>query len=342
MDYALKAMDSVTNANYEQKDLSNLITRQDGPPRPFLQTIGIAQAKGKTHYWDEVPLNQVGRGLSSYAEGGKPGSQTNPPVQLSNIVCRVGQVAKVTDTEAAIWTAGGTRRLADGELERLIQEAIDLDTELKMEEQLNEMEWMLLNGNKTNTEAWAGGQCDGVVQVLTTNNILADGGSGAAMPVTRANAVNFEPVVMQLAANIRATYAPAVPDLFLCTTATKGCVNGFIGGGAGRPIVQLVNADSAGFVAGQEVDEYQTGYFKVRVVQEPQIEIAALGGKATPPTTARALMLSTKRFKRADLIPLRSEPLARINTSVERMITWEGTLEFRNQKESGQIRNLVA
>jgi hypothetical protein len=148
--------------------------------------------------------------------------------------------------------------------------------------------------------------------------------------------------VQQLAAGIRGKYAPAVPDLFLCTTATKGCINGFVGGGAGRPIVQIVTADSAGYVAGGEVDEYQTGYFKVRVKIEPQLEISALAGKHVVPTTANALMLSTRRFKRADLIPLRTEPLARINTSVERMITWEGTLEYRNPKESGQIDNLAA
>jgi len=338
VDYAIKAMDSVTDANYERKDLSDTITLKDGPPRPFLQAIGDGKAKGKTHYWDEVGLNAPGHGNSSYAEGNKPTSQTNAPSQLSNVVCRIGQTARVTDTEVAIWTQGGGYKLADGELERLIQEAIDLDTELKLEEQFNEMEWMLINGNHTNTEAWAGGQCDGVVQVLTTNSVVA----GSPMSVARSNAAAFEPVVQTLAGDIRAQYAPAVPDLFLCTSPTKGCVNGFVGGGAGRPIVQVISPNSAGYVGGSSVDEYQTGYFKVSVAMEPQLEIAALSGKASPPTTASALMLSTKRFKRADLIPLRSEPLARIATAVERMITWEGTLEYRNQKESGIITGLSA
>ena len=81
MDYAIKAMDSVTDANYERKDLSDTITLKDGPPRPFLQAIGDGKAKGKTHYWDEVGLNAPGHGNSSYAEGNKPTSQTNAPSQ---------------------------------------------------------------------------------------------------------------------------------------------------------------------------------------------------------------------------------------------------------------------
>ena len=349
LDYALKAMDSVTDANYERKDLSSVITAKDGPPRPFLRAIESVPAKGKTHYWNEVGLNAPGHGNATYAEGAKPGSQTNVPTQLSNVICRTGQVARVTDTETAVWTGAGSYKLADGEMERLIQEAIDLDTELKMEEQLNEMEWMLLNGDSTNTEAWAGGQCDGVVKILTVNSLAAaditsTGGAGSAgsgFSVVKLNAGLFEGYVQTLAQNIRLGYAPAVPDLLLASTPQKAVINAFIGGGAGRPIVQVVTPDSAGYVAGQEVDEYQTGFFKVSVKIEPQQELSALSGKAGPPTKTQMLMLSTKRFKRADLIPLRSEPLARIATSVERMITAEYSLEYRNQKESGKITNLL-
>lgn len=334
----MKAMDSVTDANFERKDLSNVITKKDGPPRPFLQAIGDGiPAKGKTHYWDEVGLNQIGRGQATYAEGAKPASQTNAPAQLSNVICRTGQVARVTDTMTAIWQGAGAYCLADGEMERLIQEAIDLDTALKTEEILLEMEWMLLNGDSANTETWAGGQCDGVVKILTVNKIVETN-----LDTSKAGAAVFETEVQKLAKQIKLGYAPAVPNLVLCTTPSKVGINAFIGGGAGRPIVQVVTPESAGYVAGQAVDKYQTGFFTVDVVIEPQLEVTALGGKTTPPTTANLLMLSTKRFKRADLIPLRTEPLARINTSVERMITSEYTLEYRNIKESGQLTGLVA
>jgi hypothetical protein len=350
IDYARKAMDSVTNANNERKDLSGTITLKDGPPRPFLQAIGDPiPAKGKTHYWNEVGLNAAGHGGATYAEGAKPASDTNAPAQLSNTVCRIGKCAKVTDTETAVWTGAGSYRLADGELERLIQEAIDLDTELKMEEVLNEMEWMLINGDSANAEAWAGGQCDGVSKIITTNVVAAGditaagtaGAGGSGFFMVKGNAALYEGYVQTLAQNIKTGYAPAVPNLFLSTTPQKNVINSFIGGGAGRPIVQVVSADSAGYVAGQEVDEYQTGFFKVRVTIQPQLELSALTGKSVVPTKTSSLMLNTKRFRRADLIKLGAEPLARINTSVERMITTEFTLEYRNQKESGKITNLL-
>src|SRR6185437_14380041 len=67
VDQIRKAMDSLLGANYERKDLSALISIQDGPVRPLLQgqtiragttvpMIGEVPAKGKTHYWNEQPL----------------------------------------------------------------------------------------------------------------------------------------------------------------------------------------------------------------------------------------------------------------------------------------------
>src|SRR5579884_3819082 len=124
MDYARKALDSVVGANYERKDLSDVITMQTGPERPVMRAIKKGRAKGKTHYWNEVNLNAAGHGTNTYAEGQKPPNNNNAPTQLNNVVCRVGAVAQVTDTEAAMWTGAGAYTLADGELERLYQEAI--------------------------------------------------------------------------------------------------------------------------------------------------------------------------------------------------------------------------
>src|SRR5438270_4052011 len=190
MDYARKALDSVVGANYERKDLSDIITMQDGPQRPVLRKLAEGRAKGKTHYWNELGLNAPGHGNATYGEGAKPPGQNNTPVQLNNVVCRIGKVAQVTDTEAAIWTQGGAYQLKDGELERLYQEAIDLDTSVKTEEVLNEIEWMLCNGDQTNAEAWAGGQCDGIFKRLTTNVITFP--TSAPLDVSKTNAANFE------------------------------------------------------------------------------------------------------------------------------------------------------
>ena len=341
MDYSRKALDTVVGANYERKDLSAIITMQDGPTRPLLRALKEGRAKGTTHYWNEVGLNAPGHGNASYTQGQKPGNTNNTPVQLNNNVCRIGKTAQVTDTEAAVWTQSGSYQLADGELERMYQEAIDYDTAIKTEEIMNEMEWMLLNGNSANTEAWAGGQCNGVVQFITTNVTAYP--TSAPLDVSKANAANFETAIQTLAKSIRSLNTPTVPNLMLNTTSQKAGINAFVGGGAGRPLVQLIsNTGVNGLVGGQEVDEYQTGFFKVSVQIEPQLAVSALSGKSTPPTTANLVMLDTAHTTRADLIKLGAEPLARVATMMERMVTWEGTLEFRNQKSSGMITGCAA
>jgi hypothetical protein len=336
VDYALKALDSVAGANYERKDLSPIITMQDGPQRPVLQNLGTTRAKGKTHYWDELGLNKPGHGVGSYTEGAKPAAQVKSPVQLSNVICRIGFVAQVTDTMAAIWTGAGAYTLKDGELERLYSEAMDLEVALRSIDCMNEAEWMLIWGDSTNTEAWAGGQCDGILKSITTN-VQAAGTSSSAFDVSKANATNWETQWQTLASNIRKLYTPTVPNLALVTAPQKAGVNAFIGGGAGRPLVQIISPDSAGYVAGSEVDEYQTGFFKMRVQITPQLEIGAASGKTVPPTEGTTVFLDTHHYSRADLIPFSREPLARISTTLEAMVTWEFTLEYRNQKSSGKI-----
>jgi hypothetical protein len=333
-------LDSVVGANYEQKDLSSIITMQDGPDRPVLKGLKKGQnAKGKTHYWDEVGLNKPGYGRATYPEGGKPPGDTNPPVQLSNTVCRIGKIAKVTDTMAAIWTGSGSYSLADGELERLYSEAMDIQVALKSTEVLNEAEWMLINGDAGNPEAWQGGQCDGILKWIRTNVIVA-GTTSSPFSVAKTNAANFEIQCQVLAQQIRGLYTPTIPDLWLATTPQKGGINSFVGGGAGRPIVQIINSPDNTFTGGQEVDEWQSGFFKLPVKVAPQLEIAATAGKNVPAVTGTTVFLDTNHFSRSDLIPFHAEPLARIESSLERMMTWEFTLEARNEKSSGKITGL--
>lgn len=336
------ALDSVVGANLERKDLSPVITMRDGPERPVLQALGVVPAKGLTHYWNEQNLISPGAGAAGYAEGAKPTADSSSPTQLSNTICRLGKVAQVTDTLAAVWTGAGSYELKDGELARMYQNAIDYQTALKTEEVMNEMEWMLCNGDKSNTESFAGGQCDGIFNFITTN-VTAYATSNVLDPTANTSGVyDFETAIRGLAKKIRKQYTPTVADLALCTAGQKDGINRFVGGGAGRPLVQVINSGSQGYVGGQEVDEYQTGFFKVAVKIEPQIEIGALAHKSSPPTMANFAMIDTRHFSRADLIKLGAEPLARVNTTVERMITVEFTLEARNEKSSGKITGILS
>lgn len=310
MDYVQKALDSVVGANFERKDLSDLITLQDGPERPLLQLMKTGRAKGKTHFWDEQGLIMPTGSTGYYAEGGKPTADAQSPVQLNNVVFRQGKVASVTDTEAAIWTGAGSYRLQDGELERLYQQAIDFQTRLKTIEVLNELEYIFLLGNRNNNSSSVS-QCDGLLTWLQNtapaSNVIAEGGA------------SLTENMLKDAGRIQASQkTPFKPDTIFCTFQQKEVINAFMAG-TQRVTIQGGGGEQ-GLVAGLEVDHYNTGYSRCRVVVHPWL------------TTGNLLMFNSSLITRADLIPLGAEPLARIATSIERMVTYEGTLEVRLAK----------
>src|SRR4051812_5715690 len=156
----------VTNHRFERQDLSQMIALQDGPVRPLLQAqtirngqtvpaIGAVPARGETHYWTEQGLIAADGTTAGYAQGDKPGAGVQSPVRINNTVARFSKVASVTDTMAATWTGAGSYVLRDGELERLFMEALDFDTELKLTEVLNEIEWCLVNGDAGNNTSYS-------------------------------------------------------------------------------------------------------------------------------------------------------------------------------------------
>jgi hypothetical protein len=355
MEQVKKAMDSVVAANFERKDLSDLITLTDGPIRPLLQAqvyragdtapaIGEVPAKGKTHYWDEQGLIAATGATAGYQEGAKPATDFNAPVQITNVIGRFGKVAAVTDTEAAIWTGAGSYRLQDGELERMFQEALEFDTSLKMEEVLNEIEWCLIQGNAANNTATSVPAAPSVSTTSGTvtsqfNGLLDFLGAGtlsgysSATNYGNAQLVNAtaapygssgsltETMFRDMARTIVKAKTPYRPNLVLVTEQQLEVINTW------HP-AQVTNG-SDGLIGGAEVTYYQTGFFKVGIVYEPQLP------------TGNLVWLNTNLIKRARLIPLGTEPLARVQTQVERMITCEMSLEVRAQKSMGVIYNLA-
>lgn len=318
MDYVLKALDSVVGANFERKDLSDLITLQDGPQRPLLQIMGTTRAKGKTHFWDEQGLILPTGSTAFYPEGGKPTADAQSPIQLNNVTFRSGKVAAVTDTERAIWTGAGSYRLQDGELERLYQDAIDFQVKLKMTEVLNEMEYIFLLGNRNNNSSSVS-QCDGLLTWVQNNapaaNILSLSGAPALA----------EQNLRDLGRIQASQKTPYLPDVLLCTFGQKEIINAF----APQTRVTIDGAmGSEGLIGGVEVGTYNTGYSRVKVKVHPWL------------TSGNLLMFNSSLVKRADLIPLGAEPLARIATSIERMVTYEGTLEVRLAKAHALITGL--
>jgi hypothetical protein len=328
MDAVQKAFDTVAGANYERQDLSSAITVLDGPPRPITQYAPDVRATGLTHYWDEQNLVKAGNGNATYPQGARPPADALAPVRPSNIVCRTGKTAQVTDDMAAVWTGAGGYRLDEGELERMCQEAIDLQTTLKMEEVLNEIEYMHLLGDATNPQGWSGGQCDGLLKWVVNNGVVSAVGTTTGSPETL-----VEADVKALAQKIARGFPTAQPDTMLIPYEVKSIVNGFVGGGAGRPIVQIVSGDNGGLMGGNEVAKYNTGISVVDVRVQPY-----LSPNYNPNLAIGAVILYKRDLVRhASLIKLGAEPLARIDTSISRMITCVFTQEHRLPLHAGVI-----
>lgn len=362
-------MDSITstgtNGLYERKDLASLISLQDGPIRPLLQgqtkragqtvpAVGTVPAKGKTHYWDEQALVAPTGATAGYQEGGKPLADFGQTVQVNNVVGRNGKVAAVTDTMAAVWTGAGSYTLQDGELERLYREALDFDVELKTTEVLNELEYIMIQGNSANNTAAsipaspsaaasAGSvtsQFNGLLEILGgagfSSGSPADGGSWTGNAVTNYGSAQMlnakgsaygssgtltEQMIRDAARIQRGQKTPYVPDVLLCTSQQQEVVDSF------RP--SIITLGNEGLTGGGSVDYYNTGVSKVSVLYEPWLPAGYM------------ILGSTQLLKRAPLIELGAEPLARVQTQVERMITCEMSLELRVQKSWVVIFNLA-
>ena len=359
MDQIRKAMDSLLGANFERKDLSALISIQDGPIRPLLQgqsirngttvpMIGTVPAKGKTHYWDEQALVAANGSSAGYQEGGKPTADFGTVTQYNNVVGRFGKVAAVTDTAAAVWTGAGSYQLQEGELQRLYQEALDFDTELKTTEVLNEIEWSMVQGNSGNNTAASipaspsaasattvTSQFNGLLEILGAYAINGSTWTGATVTnyggATLVTAASYssttltEQMVRDLAKAIAAKKTPYAPDLMLATSGAIEIINSW------RPsIITNMGNGNTGLVGGGSVDYYNTGFSTVKVEWEPQLPDGFL------------LLTNSRLIKRADLIKLGAEPLARVQTQVERMITSEMSMEARVQKAHGILYGLAA
>jgi len=356
VDQIRKAMDSLLGANYERKDLSALISLQDGPIRPLLQgqtirgtqvvpPLGHVPAKGKTHYWDEQGLVTATGSSAGYQEGGKPVADFGTVAQINNVIGRFGKVAAVTDTEAAIWTGAGSYQLQEGELQRLYQAALDFDTELKTTEVLNEIEWCLVQGNSANNTAAsipaspspASGipvtsQFNGLLEILAgaaansgtfTGNAVTGYGNAVlvnagAAPYT-SNAL-VEQMVRDAAKQLADKKTPYMPDLLLVTSGQLEVINTW------RP--SIITSDNAGLTGGGSVDFYNTGFSTVCVAWEPNLPSGYM------------ILCNSKLLKLADLIKMGAEPLARVQTQVERMITAELSFEARVQKAHAIIYGL--
>lgn len=336
MEWVVKALDMVVGANLIPQDLSPVVTLQDGRPRPFLRNAPIVPASNTIHEWNEQGLIAVGSGAASYQDGNAPNVDAQAASQFSNKTCNIGKTASVTDNFTAALTRSYTLKLADGELERQVQNALDYQKELKTREVLDESEWMHISGDSTVTTGFPGGQTDGLEKWITNNGkTYVPTGASATTPVQIAE--NFFKAIMR---TIVEGNPSAVPDTCLVAPEIKADVNGFVGSGAQNPIVRILDnsTPTPGIIGGSpEVTKYDTGFGVVDIHREPNLSPLYNPLKSGQVYT-NVLFYNKEQVRQATLRKLMSEQLARVGTSVQCMITTTFAQEHRLAKHAGIIQ----
>lgn len=336
MDFVDKAaLTTAQGANFRREDLSNMLSLTDGPKRPFTQNAPKVTAKNTTHQWNEQGLNTAGRtnvagGGATYAEGNLPAANAKSPNRMTNVTCRTGRLAQVTDDMMAAFNGGGAIKLADGETERLLQDALDLETALVGIECLNQIEWMHITGDSTNV-TMEGGETDGLIKWVAANGFVVSTTGTASTPVA------FTEQFVKDGGRGAALLMPAVQaDTVLVAPELVPDFAGFVANGAGRPIVQVASGENANLVAGAQVGFYNTGYSVLKIEVEPYLSPAYNSSVVNPQIVAYNKSL----VKHADLIKFGAEALARIDTSVKRMVTCAYAQEHRVGKHTFIAQNV--
>jgi len=108
--------------------------------------------------------------------------------------------------------------------------------------------------------------------------------------------------------------------MLLVTEGQLEAINSF------RPTI--ITMGNEGLIGGGSVYKYNTGFSVVDVVYEPWLASGTM------------VMCVTQNMMNAPLIPLGAEPLARVQTQIERMITVEMSISVRVQKSFVVISNL--
>jgi hypothetical protein len=205
---------------------------------------------------------------------------------------------------------------------------------------------MHVYGDSSNPGSMSGGQTDGLVKWITANGVVnADGGT-TSVPV-----FFTEAQVQGTARSIAENYPMFQPDTMLIPPELKADVNTFVGGGANRPIVQMVKdgADgTTGLTGGSDVSYYNTGYSVVKVEIEPNL--SPLFNASLPQAAVLLLNLgiaekgkqgkTSGQVKHANLVKLGAEPLARTDTSIKKMVVNTFAQEHRNANGTGIIANV--
>ena len=317
---------SLLGANFSRQDLSPTIYLEGMPPAHFFLRLPVVPAKARQHYWSKTSI-PAPDGTAGYAEeGAKPASIENNPDRLSNNLFRRGFTCKITATEMALFAAAGGWNLSEFGILQKFNDELSYQMFIGTKRILSWLNFCYINGDSTVHAPVTGStdyQCDGLIKALKylDSNLVAQGNivDASAQPLSEA-------MLITLGKQIKDRKTELTPQILYVTTAQKKIINTW-----GGTLFFTRNTELPG---GRDVSTYNTGFFIVNIDVEYDLP--------TGTGVSAACMVDHTDMKRAELIPMGAEPLAKVDNSIERMLTWEGTFEYGTPVSSGLIENLAA
>lgn len=312
-----------------REDLSDIIYRISPTKTPFLSAIPKVKATNTYHEWQTQDLASVT--ANAQLEGDVASAlAVNKTWRLGNYTQISTKSVIVTGTQQAVKTAGRSNELS-------------YQLSLRSAELKRDMEAALVsaaNGVATtasNTTAVGGNTTTarslrGLEGWLATN---LDMGSGGAAPVYQSSGAASNPgtaptdgtqrafTEAQVKNVLQLAYAQGgEPDLIMLAPSEKQIFSTFTGGAT-----RMDKAEDKSVTAA--VDVYVSDFGTLQVVPN-RFQRTRVG-----------FILETEKWALATLRPFQTEDIAKQGDSDQKLIVTEYTLEARNEKSSGAVRDLL-
>lgn len=315
---------SITGANFSRQDLSRLIYLEGMPAADFFLSLPVVECYAKKHEWSVTSVGAA-NGTSGYAvEGAKGDSIYNNPTRIFNTCFRRLFTVKITATQMALFAKSGGWILSDSGNRRTFQEEMAYQMYIGLKTMLSWLNYVFINGIKETTidGGAADVQCDGLIQALKYYDLTLTSTQGNIVDASGASLT--EAMLIALGKLIVDRKTGMVPQVTYITSAQKTIVNTWGG------TIFFTRNDA--MPAGKDVDTYNNGRFTTRFKVEYDLP--------TGTDVAVTAVVDHTDMKRADLIPIGADDMAKVDNSVEKMMSWEGTLEYGTPLSSGIIINL--
>lgn len=285
-----------------REDLTDIIENISPVDTFFTSATGNGTAKARYHEWQTDALAAAAANAQIEGDDSPAAVAVSPTTRAGNYTQILRKVYQITDTQELVDKAGR-------------KSEISYQTQLKLKEIARDIEYALvINSASASGASGTARQLLGVNGWISTNVTSSSASAAEVMTETKLND------------NLALIWAQGgQPSTVLCGGFQKRKIDAF------TTNTREIDADSGKLA--MAVDIYKSSFGTVKVMLHHQIN-------TTIPGTILVLG-DMKLWNKAWLRKTKKEELARTGDSRKFMIVGELTLESRQEKGSGAIRNLT-